>query len=222
MITTRDIQKAEGRRHKILEEGMPRTRAFTLIETLVAISLLTIAIVAPMSLTTQSLASAYYARDQITASYLAQEAIEGVREVRDGNILQNSQGTSVDLLAGIPSTSGQPFTVDTRNTSVPPSYGMSLCTGQAQGTPPVATCSPLQLDPTGTFYGYGSGTDSQFTRTVTTCFIQPDGTCSGNTVTDEIRVTATVSWKTGGLQVRTITLTENLYRWVNDGSGSST
>src|SRR3989338_11299272 len=41
------------------------SRGFTLIETMVAIALLTISIVAPMSLTTQSLASAYYARDQI-------------------------------------------------------------------------------------------------------------------------------------------------------------
>ena len=83
---------------------------FTLIETLVAISLLAVAIVAPMSLTTQSLSSAYYARDQMTAFHLAQEAIESVRSVRDENILANE----ADLLAGIPA-GGEPVVIDTRD-----------------------------------------------------------------------------------------------------------
>src|SRR3989344_4356012 len=73
------------------------SRGFTLIETLVAVSFLTVAIVAPMTLTTKSLSTAYYARDQITSFHLAQEAIETVRHVRDGNILSNALGESVDL-----------------------------------------------------------------------------------------------------------------------------
>jgi Tfp pilus assembly protein PilV len=175
---------------------------FTLIETMVAISLLTVAIIAPMSLTMQSLASAYYARDQVTAFYLAQEAIEAVRSVRDGNVLQNSQGTSVNLLNGIPA-GGSAFTVDTRANPVT----MTLCPG--------GVCPPLQTD--GTFYGYGGGssgwTNTQFTRTVTATFVT--GT------TDEIRVSVTVSWKTGSYQSRSFTISENLYRWINDGSGAS-
>ena len=54
---------------------MTMKKGFTLIETLVAVSLLTVAIVAPMTLTARSLSAAYYARDQITAFHLAQEAI---------------------------------------------------------------------------------------------------------------------------------------------------
>src|SRR3954464_3392894 len=89
-----------------------RIRGFTLLETMVAVSLLAVAIVAPMSLTAQSLASAYYARDEVTAFYLAQEGLEAVRNVRDNNILQNSQGgTLVDLLNGIPSKSGLPYRI---------------------------------------------------------------------------------------------------------------
>ena len=95
-------------------------QGFTLLETMVAVTLLTIAIVAPMSLTTQALGSAYYARDQITASYLAQEGIEAVRSVRDANILLNSVGTNVDLLTGLPATAylGVPFTIDARDNSM--------------------------------------------------------------------------------------------------------
>ena len=174
-------------------------RGFTLLETLVAVSLLAIAIVAPMSLTTQSLESAYYARDQITAFYLAQEALEAVRNVRDNNILQNSQNVKVDLLNGFPSTGGAPFRIDTRNNV------MTLCSADPGGA-----CIPLQTD--GTLYGYGNGANVStiFTRTVTAAFI-PD-------TTDEIKLTVTITWQSGGLQKRTVTISENLYRWVNDGA----
>src|SRR4051812_30812476 len=100
-------------------------RGFTLIETLVAIALLTIAIVAPMTLTTQSLAGAYYARDQVTAFFLAQEAIESVRSIRDNNVLSTALGTPTDLLSGIPAVDGRPFTVDAHTVPVT----MELCTG---------------------------------------------------------------------------------------------
>src|SRR4051812_26467647 len=73
---------------------LPTSAGFTLLETMVAVTLLSVAIVAPMSLTAQSLGSAYYARDEVTAFYLAQEGLEVVRNVRDNNILINSQGGS--------------------------------------------------------------------------------------------------------------------------------
>jgi len=180
---------------------------------MVAISLLTIAIVAPMSLTTRSLAAAYYARDQITAFHLAQEAVESVRHVRDHNVLLNALGTRTDLLSDIPATDGSPFTVDTRTDA------MNLCAG--------GTCPPLQTD--GSFYGYysnpptnpplsGSGwTNTLFTRTVRAAFLKnADGTDN----TDEVRVSVTVSWQTGAYQTRSFAISDNLYRWVNDGSGA--
>lgn len=176
-----------------------RIEGFTLIETLVAISLLTIAIVAPMSLTAQSLSSAYYARDQVTAFYLAQEAIEALRSVRDSNILRVSQGTSANLLDNFQDTNGNPFTIDTRTNA------MAACGG---------TCPPLETD--GTFYGYGGGaqgwTNTNFTRTVTAQFIP--GT------TNEVKITVRVDWISGGFQARTFQISDNLYRWINDGSGA--
>ena len=179
---------------------MIHLRAFTLIETMVAISLLSLAIVAPMSLATQSLASAYYARDQVTAFYLAQEGIEAVRSIRDGNVLKDSQGAGINLLDGIPT--GAPFVIDTRTNQT-----WTTCTDQ-----------PLKTD--GSFYGHGAGpcattdpgwTATYFTRTLSASFVP--GT------TDEIRLTATVTWRSGGFTARSVTISENLYRWVNDGSG---
>jgi Tfp pilus assembly protein PilV len=172
---------------------------------MVAVTLLAVAIVAPMSLTAQSLSSAYYARDQITAFYLAQEALEAVRNVRDNNILANSQGTSVNLLNGIPINI--PFRIDARTN--PPT--MTPCSADG------GTCIPLQTD--GTLYGYGGWANTQFTRTVNACFIQADASCT-SAPTDEVKVTSTIVWRSVGLQERTVAVSENLYRWVNDGSAA--
>jgi len=178
------------------------TPGFTLIETLVAVSLLSVAIVAPMSLTAKSLAAAYYARDQITAFHLAQEAIEAVRHIRDRNILTTALGTPTDILSGIPLNT--PFVVNPLDDSV----DSAAC---ASGE-----CPPLQIDPTQTFYAYGSGwADSRFTRTVEVGAVRSDGG-----VPQEIRISETVSWRTGAFQTRSFTIPQNLYRWVNDGSGA--
>ena len=178
-------------------------RGFTLIETMVAISLLTMSIVAPISLTAQSLESALYARDQITAFYLAQEAIEAVRSIRDGQILQITQtanASGLNIFGPIP-LDNQPFTVDARTADS--SQAITTCS---------TTCPPLQTD--GTLYGYQNGwTDTNFTRTVKAAFVG-----SGQ---DEIRVTVTVTWQTGAFQSRSFSISENMYRWVQDGSGAA-
>src|SRR3989344_5249811 len=85
---------------------------FTLIETLVAVSLLSIAVVAPMTLASKSLSTAYYPRDQITAFYLAQEAIETLRSIRAGRIFLIAQGPSADIFE--PIRLNQDFTIDAR------------------------------------------------------------------------------------------------------------
>lgn len=178
--------------HKTALRFLPNpARGFTLIETLVAITILTLSIVAPMSVATQSLSSSYYARDQVTAFHLAQEAIESVRSLRDNNILRNARGEEVDILEGIPEN---PFIIDTRDNSV----DESAC---------VSGCPPLETD--GTFYGYGgSGWEpTRFTRTVDAEFVDAP---------DEMRIDVTVSWQTGSFQPRTFSISENMYRWVPD------
>jgi hypothetical protein len=177
----------------------------TLIETLVAITILTVAIIAPMSLTMQSLSASYYARDQVTAFNIGQEAIESVRAIRDGNILRIAYSqpdpncSPMTLLCGIPI--GTPFVIDTRKTT--PIDAITICNG---------ACQPLQTD--GDIYGYESGwASTRFTRTVTVDYVQ-----NPQSAQDEIRVSVTVTWQAGPRQTRTFTIYENLYRWVNDGS----
>jgi hypothetical protein len=60
----------------------------TLVETLVAISILTIAVIGPLGIIAQALHTSYYTRDQMTAHYLAQEAVEYVRNLRDNKSIE--------------------------------------------------------------------------------------------------------------------------------------
>ena len=64
-------------------------KAFTLVETLVAISIIMIAIAGPFQVIEHALASAQISRDELIGNSLAQEGVEYVRSVRDGNYLYN-------------------------------------------------------------------------------------------------------------------------------------
>jgi prepilin-type N-terminal cleavage/methylation domain-containing protein len=58
-------------------------KGFTLIETLVAITILMISIAGPLTIAQKSLTAATIAKDQVIASFLAQEMIEQIKNDRD-------------------------------------------------------------------------------------------------------------------------------------------
>jgi type II secretory pathway pseudopilin PulG len=60
---------------------------FTLLEALVAISILMVAVVAPITIAQKGLSSATYSKSQMIASYLAQDAIEYIINKRDENVI---------------------------------------------------------------------------------------------------------------------------------------
>lgn len=75
---------------------------FTLIEALVAISILMIAIASPMAITQKGLSAAELSKDEMTASFLAEDGIEAVKNVRDDIALNASLGDGTDWLKGNP------------------------------------------------------------------------------------------------------------------------
>jgi type II secretory pathway pseudopilin PulG len=62
---------------------------FTLVETMFAVFILTFVIVGLMTVVANSLFAARYARDEITANYLLQEAIDYIRNDRDTSVFLN-------------------------------------------------------------------------------------------------------------------------------------
>ncbi len=65
-------------------------KGFTLLEALVAVSILMVAVAAPITIAQKGLSSAVYSKDQMIASYLAQDAIEFVKNKRDEFSIRNS------------------------------------------------------------------------------------------------------------------------------------
>ena len=162
-------------------------KGFTLIETLVAITILLISLAGPLTLAAQALKSAYYARDGITAFYLAQEGLEYVRAIRDQNYLASPQQP---WLTGIDDCVGVSCQVDFLN------FSHSVCPGNA--------CSALLVDSNG-FFNAQNGASSNFTRSLT---LSPVAGTS-----DEVTAGVTVSWVSAGIS-RSFTLSEDLFNWL--------
>ncbi|MEK7613646.1 MAG: prepilin-type N-terminal cleavage/methylation domain-containing protein [Patescibacteria group bacterium] len=160
-------------------------RAFTLIETLVAISILLLSLAAPLSIAAQSLRSAYYARDQITAFYLAQEAVEYVRAVRDQN-----------YLGGIPWLTGIEDCVDTTCAVDFTNFSHEVCAGD---------CPLLLLGNTSGLFNLSSGDPTIYRRTLEINSIEG--------ISDEVTVLVRVSWQSGKIE-REFEVQEQLFNWL--------
>ncbi len=163
-------------------------RGFTLVEAMVAISILSVAITGPLLIAQKGIASAAYSRDQITASYLAQEAIEYIRNARDTNNISGAPWLDVfDQVCVSPSV----CRVDALYTRVRESDGTA--TPAVQGCT-AGTCPKLNLNKTEGLYGYESTsgwTQTPFTRSVTITPL-PIGTPIASA--NEVAVSVTVSW----------------------------
>ena len=67
-------------------------KGFTLIETLVALSIFSVSIILFMSVLGSGITDTNYAKQKIVAGYLAQEGIEYMRNMRDNAVLYDSMG----------------------------------------------------------------------------------------------------------------------------------
>jgi prepilin-type N-terminal cleavage/methylation domain-containing protein len=232
------------KREQKTENGLPAQAGFTLIETLVAISLLMLALVAPMSLAAQSLAAAYYSRSQITGFYLAQEGIEVVRSVRDANIITEAEGGTLPVNQGgaISSVFDNIPAGTTVGNSIPFTVDSLQGTSNAIFTCPSSGCPPLLINSAFSEYGYGDngstiGTNCTYSPASPPSSPWPSwvsSTCTsgkGWNVTlfkrtvraylvnasnpRELRVSVTVSWTQGALAAQSFTINEDLYAWIS-------
>jgi prepilin-type N-terminal cleavage/methylation domain-containing protein len=83
-------------------------KGFTLIETMVAITILTVAVAGTFSVANSSINASSIARDQLTASYFAQEGIEMVRQARDNTYLATKSFSLPDTSGSLYSTTYTP------------------------------------------------------------------------------------------------------------------
>lgn len=81
------------------------SRGFTLVETLIAVSILSLALLPPVYTAYQSVVSANFAKDQMIASYLAQDAIDYIIAKKNQNIIactNNQNDDDNDITNGNP------------------------------------------------------------------------------------------------------------------------
>ncbi|HEY1037718.1 MAG TPA: prepilin-type N-terminal cleavage/methylation domain-containing protein [Candidatus Paceibacterota bacterium] len=196
-----------------------RSRGFTIIETMIAISVLAIALTGPLSIIAQALKNSYFARDQITAYYLAQEAIEVIRNKRDNNALSDTPPEPAFWLAGLIDEPGLVNDQGYEGVKV----NLERTTGGYMYTVCPSTCPPLKYaDPANTSgyvpYGQREATEpSIFTREVVFNRVSPDTIDDeavelGTYTYRELAVTVRVTWTTPSGK-RTVVLRDNINNW---------
>jgi type II secretory pathway pseudopilin PulG len=177
-----------------LHNTIHREKGFTLIETFVAISILVTVLGGTLTLVVQGLSASYTARDQVTAFYLAIEAVEYVRSIRDNNALDVIYGGSSNWLAGLGPAGSS--CLSTEGCIVDATEGTVLgCS--------VSGCPPLNFNESTGFYTYTGGTPTTFIRTVHVTEVISDR---------EALVEVEIIWKTKS-RVRSFTVEESMFDW---------
>jgi type II secretory pathway pseudopilin PulG len=173
---------------------------FTLVETLVAISIFTISILGLMSVLAAGVSDTTYAKRKVTAEYLAQEGIEYFRNMRDTFVLYSTDSqtgwTNFVAKASPCAPNGSECGFD--NSSAPgPSANIFLCSD------PNHTCK-LYIN-NGNYNANSLNiTDSGFVRKIWV-------TATGSP--DEIKVSSSVIWAQGSGTYNVI-FSEDLFNWV--------
>lgn len=182
---------------------------FTIIETLVAIFILLISITGPLSFAQSGLRASFDARDQVVAFYLAQDAIESIKNIRDNDSLNplntggwlaslesvgcvsDNGGGNLNQACEIQTLDGGTANIEFRNCSGSP--GM---------------CPPMRYHTGDSEYRLSddlSGTvPSKFSRTV---YIH-------QLTANEVQIIVMVTWNTSFFAEKRVVVQENIYNWV--------
>jgi len=168
-----------------------KQKAFTLVEVLIAISILTIGILSGFILITKVLYNTAVIQDRLTASFLTQEGIELVRQVRDSNFLQIMNGESVEWKDGLADGS---YTIESKAGSEQPITLTSVDTGEG---------SNFRYNDDTKIYNYTTGEPTTFNREIKITTINDD----------EIRVESIMKWKTRTIDFN-LTVEDHLFNWL--------
>jgi len=163
-------------------------KGLTLIELVIAVFVISVGVVGSFSVLQKVIISTSISSTRLVASYLAQEGIEIVRNIRDTNWVEGDFWLD-DLNAGDCSVAGPGCEADYNF------QRLEACSSQPGGQ-----CRYLRIE-NGGFYNYGVGRETTYKRKI---FI-----VNG---TDFIKITIQVDWEESG-RPHTISVQENLYNW---------
>ena len=174
-----------------------RASGFSLVETLVAITILLLVIIGPLTISSTSVRGTAFASEQVTAFFLAQEGAELAQKGRDEFVLEHlkNPGSRANAWADFVNTgNGAPFAHCFNSIN---GCGMNINTDAAGSlTPPrscatIANCS-LYLDTASgvarsRYIHTNTGTPTLYTRAIKFTRISAN----------EVSVVSTVTWRSG-------------------------
>ena len=166
-----------------------KERGFTLVETTIAIFVLTIGVGGIFAFLQGTVLLSPGPDNQLVASYLAQEGVEIVRNIRDSNYIDIAEGGSASWDDNL--------------------TGCALgCEADYDDLLLVGAASPLQFleivsDVNGTRYEYGGGTPTIFQRKIIIVPVPPD----------QLDMTVEVTWQERG-NAQTSTVETQLFNWA--------
>ena len=165
---------------------------FTIVESLVAITILVLVITGAASAIQVGTSSYIFSKNQVIAFYLAQEGFEQIRNMRDENGLKNQNWlTGISAISSDPCYFGNACIVDPVNSNVP-----TRCSAPG-------SCPLLRQDVTTGLFGYNLAWPvTIFRREIILTQINAD----------EISVVVTIDWSKG-LVNRQFKARENLLNW---------
>ncbi len=178
------------------------SKGFTLVESLVAIAVLSLSITATFTAVQSGLKTSITAKNQVTAFYLAQEAMEYIKNVRDENALHSVNGTVTNWLTGLTVTSG--------GASGPCDYGKVCTIDSLQDTVTycgvsLGTCPVLNQDSVSGLFSYLTGGNYRSTTFKREIRFQSVALNSS-----EVLVIINMSWTTEGVN-KSFQVSESLY-----------
>ena len=183
-----------------------RQKGFTLIETLFAVLILATAIAGPLTIASKGLTAALTAKDQTTAFYLAQDAIEFIRFARDTNIISGAPAGGWLTGEGASNPTDLSVCMGANGCKLD-SLKQNPVNPTAYDTSAYQTDSLYFASTTGYFtYQTNGNTRTIFSRQIK--ITTPVGTNS-----DEAQIEVNVSWRGLSGKTNTITVREHLLNW---------
>ena len=186
---------------KMIKSLKQKNKGFTLVETLVAVSIFSLSIITTMSVLGSGISDTGYAKKKMVAGYLAQEGIEYIRNMRDNYVLYtDTTGNDWETFKNAISECGNAGggSGNTKNCYFDDENLIQPCGNDL--------CSNHLLYDSGTGkYNYLSGVDSGFIRSIQARY--PSGP------NDDIKINSIISWTqpSGSFSVE---FSENLFNWV--------
>lgn len=195
--------------HKNKDFDQGGEQGFTLLEVLIAVTILVFAITATFTSAQSGLQSSQESKNQIISYYIAQEAIEYIRNLRDTNSIVRIATPTTNWLKDIaengnsstddPCFPGTYCTVDAVNST------LTQCSGGLNGCPNLMQ-NTTQGSPSYLMYGYGSAgagwVNTNFKRVIQ---IEKLGAT-------EAKIIVTVYWSRGSFST-SFTVRENIFDW---------